>query len=418
MTDMILYLLKVAGLFSCFTLIFYFFFRRLSFHQLNRWLLLAFIPLSFLLPSVDIGWELKTYQAPIYKAYEMASISLEEVSTHKPVEQVFAWPTIVFFLYLFGALLVFSRLVYHLFQLFQLNKTAVFSGKKGIYYSHKTNSVFSSFGRVYLPSAVDLAQFDEILAHEKAHTNFKHSWDILIAECFHVLFWFNPLVMLFQKMLKDVHEYQADAYAIRQKGTKSAYLQTMLDHLISTHSLRIASNFKSSTIKNRIEMITDINSRKRQLLRYLIMIPIIGFTLCSFALLQGTLPKIFPIKQGEYHKITAPFGMGINPITKENRHHRGIDISAKKGTNVMSTGAGKVILAQPEGLYGNLVVIDHGEGYVTKYAHLHEIKVTKGQQVTEKDIIGTVGSTGQSTGAHLHYEVLKDDKPVDPYNFF
>ena len=95
-----------------------------------------------------------------------------------------------------------------------------------------------------------------------------------------------------------------------------------------------------------------------------------------------------------------------------------MDFSANIGTPVYATGNGTVVSAKWEGLYGNCITIDHGFGYVTLYAHLSKIRVKKGQKVTRGEIIGDVGSTGKSTGPHLHYEVHVNGQIVNPVNYY
>jgi murein DD-endopeptidase MepM/ murein hydrolase activator NlpD len=119
-------------------------------------------------------------------------------------------------------------------------------------------------------------------------------------------------------------------------------------------------------------------------------------------------------------RISSGFGQRIDPISGQQSGHLGIDIAAGEGTQVNSTSAGTVVVAglQPgadkkQG-YGNLVVVDHGNGIVTKYAHLSSIDVKVGDKVQLGQKVGAVGSTGYSTGPHLHYEILKDGKAVDP----
>jgi murein DD-endopeptidase MepM/ murein hydrolase activator NlpD len=98
--------------------------------------------------------------------------------------------------------------------------------------------------------------------------------------------------------------------------------------------------------------------------------------------------------------------------------HKGIDLVAKRGAKIMSSGEGVVIKAGRSGGYGKCVKVDHGYGYVSIYAHMSKIKVKEGQKVKHGDLLGLVGSTGRSTGPHLHYEVTIDGKAVDPENFF
>ncbi len=112
--------------------------------------------------------------------------------------------------------------------------------------------------------------------------------------------------------------------------------------------------------------------------------------------------------------ITSPFGWRSNPFGGSPEFHQGLDIAAPSGTTVTAAAGGSVIMAQWYGGYGNYILIDHGGGYSTGYGHLSAIYVSNGQSVKRGQAIGAVGSTGASTGPHLHFEVRIDGKPVDP----
>ena len=132
----------------------------------------------------------------------------------------------------------------------------------------------------------------------------------------------------------------------------------------------------------------------------------------------AVIPSVFPLNVSDVRKIGSPFGMRKHPILRTWKMHKGIDLVAKRGTKIMSSGAGVVIKAERSGGYGKCVKVDHGYGYVSIYAHMSKIKVKKGQKVKHGDLLGLVGSTGRSTGPHLHYELTIDGKAVDPENFF
>ncbi|MBV8639718.1 MAG: peptidoglycan DD-metalloendopeptidase family protein [Candidatus Eremiobacteraeota bacterium] len=112
--------------------------------------------------------------------------------------------------------------------------------------------------------------------------------------------------------------------------------------------------------------------------------------------------------------ITSPFGWRSNPFGGSPEFHQGLDIAAPTGTTVTATASGTVILAQWYGGYGNYILIDHGGGFSSGYGHLSAIYVSVGQKVQKGQAIGAVGSTGQSTGPHLHFEIRINGKPVDP----
>jgi len=130
------------------------------------------------------------------------------------------------------------------------------------------------------------------------------------------------------------------------------------------------------------------------------------------------IPAIQPILNKNLKAIASGFGRRVDPIFRVRRMHTGIDFSASKGTKVFATGNGVVTEAGRKVGYGNVVVVNHGFGYKTVYAHLQKINVKPRQKVTRAQVIGTVGSTGKSTGPHLHYEVRYHDTPVNPVNYF
>ncbi|HEY9114003.1 MAG TPA: M23 family metallopeptidase [Bacteroidales bacterium] len=134
----------------------------------------------------------------------------------------------------------------------------------------------------------------------------------------------------------------------------------------------------------------------------------------------ASIPAIQPVNNKDLKHLSSYYGYRIDPIYKVNKFHAGVDFSAPQGTEVYATGNGKIINAKKSKTgYGNTIEIDHGYGYTTFYAHLKEIKVRKGDFVKRGQVIGTIGNTGKSTAPHLHYEVKKNDRNVNPiYHFF
>ncbi|MDR1980230.1 MAG: M23 family metallopeptidase [Tannerellaceae bacterium] len=130
------------------------------------------------------------------------------------------------------------------------------------------------------------------------------------------------------------------------------------------------------------------------------------------------IPAIQPIANKDLSRTASGYGMRIDPIDRELRFHRGMDFSAKVGTEIFATGNGVVINADWKQGYGMCLIIDHGFGYKTLYAHMSKFKVRVGQKVTRGDIIGFVGNTGKSTGPHLHYEVIVRGKHDNPSKYY
>jgi murein DD-endopeptidase MepM/ murein hydrolase activator NlpD len=136
------------------------------------------------------------------------------------------------------------------------------------------------------------------------------------------------------------------------------------------------------------------------------------------ALLAAT-PAIQPVSNKDLSRLASGFGYRIDPVYKTTKFHAGLDFAAPQGTPVYATADGTVNLAGNTGDgYGNHVIINHGFSYETLFGHLYRIKVRVGQKVNRGEVIGWVGSTGKSTGPHLHYEVHKNGRPLDPIYFF
>ena len=129
------------------------------------------------------------------------------------------------------------------------------------------------------------------------------------------------------------------------------------------------------------------------------------------------IPSVLPINIADY-TMSSGYGYRVDPIYGASKFHEGLDFAASTGTDVFATGDGKVMVAGREKGYGNCVDISHGYNYLTRYAHLSEVLVKPGEEVKRGQLIGKVGSTGKSTGPHLHYEVRYKDVPQNPVNFY
>lgn len=130
------------------------------------------------------------------------------------------------------------------------------------------------------------------------------------------------------------------------------------------------------------------------------------------------IPAIQPISNKDLRQTASGYGTRIDPIYGTTKFHSGMDFSAHPGTDVYATGNGTVIKAGWETGYGNTIIIDHGFGYRTWYAHLQDFRTNVGKKVVRGEVIGSVGSTGKSTGPHLHYEVHVKGQIVNPVNYY
>ena len=133
----------------------------------------------------------------------------------------------------------------------------------------------------------------------------------------------------------------------------------------------------------------------------------------------ASIPAIQPVANKDLKRMASGYGYRIHPIYKVRKMHWGMDFTAPTGTPIYATGDGRVSTYKNSRLgYGNHIIIDHGYGYQTLYAHMSKVDVRRGQKVKRGDIIGYVGSTGRSTAPHLHYEVIKDGRKINPVNYY
>ncbi|PCI01128.1 MAG: peptidase M23 [Flavobacteriaceae bacterium] len=135
--------------------------------------------------------------------------------------------------------------------------------------------------------------------------------------------------------------------------------------------------------------------------------------------LLAAMPAIQPVRKQNLTRMASGYGWRSDPFTKARKMHKGMDFTAPRGTPIFASGDGKIIRADNKSSgYGKHIRIDHGFGYVSLYAHLSKYNTRKGRRVKRGDLIGYVGNTGRSQAPHLHYEVRKNGKAINPINFY
>lgn len=171
------------------------------------------------------------------------------------------------------------------------------------------------------------------------------------------------------------------------------------------------------------EIITETSTKLDQLTKQLYLQSksfdeIIDLTKNKLSML-ASIPAIQPVSNKDLSRMASGYGYRIHPIYKTRKLHTGMDFSAKTGTEIYATGNGVIAkVRRSKKGYGNHVVINHGYGYKTLYAHMSRYTVKKGQVIKRGEIIGYVGNTGTSVAPHLHYEVHKNGKKINPVNFY
>ncbi|MEL6543193.1 MAG: M23 family metallopeptidase [Myxococcota bacterium] len=197
------------------------------------------------------------------------------------------------------------------------------------------------------------------------------------------------------------------------------YASTLIDavkHTAGAQLSQVPAAARGSDMRIRIQRVLRPHAkaprRWRLAIASVLLFPIIA---AQWSVVYATTkgPPSFEITPVE-GRITSKFGRVPGP-KKKKRNHTVIDISAPSGTPIVAPAAGRVVQAERSKVkYGNLLVLDHGNGFVTRYAHLKSFEVNVNDRVAVGEVIGLVGNTGYSTGPHLHFEVLRDGKPVDP----
>jgi murein DD-endopeptidase MepM/ murein hydrolase activator NlpD len=160
-------------------------------------------------------------------------------------------------------------------------------------------------------------------------------------------------------------------------------------------------------INEQFELLEDVAQKQTE------SFPILMEKLEKHRNLLAATPSIWPAKGW----LSSSFGHRGSPFTQRREFHKGIDVSAPRGTPVFATGSGTVTFSGRKGSLGNIVVIDHGHGLVTRYAHNQKLLKKKGETVKRGDKIALIGNTGRSTGPHVHYEVQLNGMPVNPLNY-
>lgn len=278
------YLLKVSAVIVVFYGIYRLFLERDTFFEINRSFLLFGLILSFLLPLWTI---------PVYHEYTPQTVTTETIQDFTEivpigpmmVEEQFGVLEYLPYVYGIG---VIGCMVLFLFRLITLLKACIKSKsyKQGIYTIIEAPNDISPFSFfnwiVYNPSQFNQTELEQIIAHEKIHAKQYHSIDILLMELCCVFLWFHPLVWLYNKSLKQNLEFLADKYALHQFENKKSYQYTLLKVSVSKHQMALSNHFYNPLIKKRIAMLQKTKSKKVNLLKYALIVPVLAMFLMSF----------------------------------------------------------------------------------------------------------------------------------------
>ena len=434
MPEFLSYIIQVnicfAVLFICYML----FFRKSGFHTLNRFVLLGLSLISFVLPLlaftntplVDLQIsEAYTIDLSQINAEMMTSQALLDVSGTSSIN-------IIFYIYLSVSTLLVLKFALSCISLYHLASGTEIKKQGGLkLFKADVQSVFSFFHFVFIPADHFENPDSTILEHERCHANKWHSLDLIFAELFAAISWFNPLVYAYKQNIRLNHEFEADRHILNSnKSNLPDYLNLLLAHCSQGQSINACNYFSKPSLKNRIEMMTQTKTNAFRSLIYVLLIPVVFILSAAFKSSEipmrsyaiehiSSTPSnqefIFPVQGHSINDISSYY-KDIRSQFKEisRRVHGGIDIKAKIGTPIVASSSGSISIAKYDKGWGNYIVIDHADGYQTWYAHLNAFNVSEGEAVKSGDVIGYVGTTGRSTGPHLHFEIRKEGLRLDP----
>ncbi len=246
-------------------------------------------------------------------------------------------------------------------------------------------------------------------------------WRLLCALC-----WFNPALRLLERHFQQAMEMQVDGWVLAQKsGQRALYAKTLLQAIRAQQQPTSAGRWLQASagigsgamLQHRLGQIMQPGRALSCWQRRLVIVGICTLCLPAWAIkteLTGLAPSqwLAPLMQG---KVGSWYGEVHN--FRQNKPHNGVDVIAARGTSLQAVAAGRVLLAGTGSLHanlGNVVLLDHGGGYQSMFAHLDRVDVQPGQQVDAGQVIGTLGNSGRTTGPHLHLELLLNGQRIDP----
>ena len=282
MENLLIYLAKSTALALLFMASYWFLLRKDTFFKANRIYLLGGLLLSFVLPVITFTKTVWVNPQPI--TINTGAYQIVEVAQTNPADE-FSWIPVLVLLYSIGFIIFGLRLALQLVKIQQLKNKSVLVKDDDIIHVQATTqlSPFSFFRNIfYYPKQFSKEELDAIIAHEKIHVHQYHSLDVLFTQILAVVFWFNPLVWVYQSLIKQNLEYLADANALQNLENKKEYQYLMLQQAVGYQNIGITNSFYNSLIKNRIQMLHQHPSKKRNRLKLLLILPVLATFLVAF----------------------------------------------------------------------------------------------------------------------------------------
>lgn len=452
--------------------VFYVFYKILlandTFFNFNRLVLLIGIGISLVLPAIDLKLNITSLPLPVLELttsdkfdpikYPLGQEIVNPILTpNETVEdkaedkssiiKSISLVEIVGTIYLVGFLFNSLFLLLSNYKIHSVIKRSKHVEENGFtYYVSEDNIVPFSWKGKYVVLSKNEEDILPIVTHELAHCMRLHWLDILFVELLLLFHWFNPFVWKLKKELKEVHEFQVDQDVLNIGLDAKEYQLLIVKKAVGASSYAIANSFNHNKIKKRITMMLKQKSSNWNKTKVLLFVPVVTTAIILFScssnddnskdkgleiivnseIAISTDRDSISIRQPKdtiYHRPMLDkdinkiytYGVTLDPIYKIKKLHEGEDFIAAEGTPIYAIENGVVVEAvASRSSYGNFVKISHGNDVETLYAHNKENLVKEGDKVVKGQEIALVGSTGKSTGNHLHFETRKNGKAFNP----
>lgn len=289
METLLIYLLNASGGIALFYMVYWFFLRHETFHSANRWFLIGSLLLAIVLPFIPVRYEVLVETNASKPAIQTISDTFKNIPVFAGSDETtatFSWQHALLIVYITGASIFLLRLLIQtgvLFALMIKHRIKSFNGVR-IIENEKYGLPFSFFNVIFInPKFHTQDDLPEILAHEKVHIRENHWFDLLFIELLTVIFWFNPFIWLFERSIKQNHEYLADKGVLAQGHTVARYQALLVNQLMGMQIIGITNNLNFALSTNRLKMMTKKKTSPLKGLKFVWALPVLALLLFAFA---------------------------------------------------------------------------------------------------------------------------------------
>ena len=428
METSLFYLLNASGGIVLFYLVYWLFLRNETFHVANRWFLVGSLLLAILLPLIPVRYEvlIEATEGAKNGANTIAD-TFKNIPVFKATEEsttAFGWQQTILLIYLTGAAIFLLRLLTQTFVLVHLMIKYRVTSLHGmrVVENEKYGLPFSFFNIVFInPKFHTQDDLPEILAHEKVHIRENHWFDLLIIELLTVIFWFNPFIWLFERAIKQNHEYLADKGVLAQGHTVGRYQALLVNQLMGMQIIGITNNLNFALSTNRLKMMTKKKTSARRLIRFTWALPALALLLFAFAEPEYRMQELNEPKIADQQtSATKTLKISGLVVDENNEPLPGTSVVVKGGTTgCVSDLQGKFTLEVPKkaaivlSFVGKGTIVDNYMGILSG----KEGEVYKRTYHMEDEIIG-IGLATELLAVNNNDKMAPPPPPADDEMFY